>query len=662
MKTMTKKTTGWLVMAAALMIGMASCSSDDGLAEEPMQQPAENTDAVKKYTMTVTASKGGDDSALARAMAEAGLTGDATTRALSLSSDGKTLNATWAEGEMVTVTSIDLTTYEPVTHGTLTAQSSGETTTLTGELTDINVGDVLFLKFHADYDLTAAQGGTLQYIADNLDYDEATVTVKEIVDGNIILEEATAVFNWKGQSIVRFTLVDKADPTKRLKPSNLTIDAKYAYSWDPSNYFSVKYRLSGLTDATYEANAYGGDNGDGVLYAAINPYDHKDLTFNISMPNGETYFYIRDAASFEKGKFYSITMKMQSTILTGDIDLSTIKHDMTIAGEATLSGSLGGNYKLSIADGATVTLNNATINGTNSESYKWAGLSCQGDATIVLADGSENLVEGFFEKYPGIHVGTGHTLTIQGGTEGTGSLVTVSKGHGAGIGGVQNGNCGNIVIAGGTITAWGGGGAAGIGSGNGGGCDNITISGGTVTSTGGGNAAGIGSGETASCGTITISGTANVTGKGGTSGAGIGSGFRNSSCGTITISGTANVTGKGGMSGAGIGSGYYVSSCDKIIISGGTVNATGGNNAAGIGSGQHYSSCDGGIIITTGVTSVTATHGSGPGGFYCIGSGIDSSCGTITIGCTLDEDCNPVGGDVYYSGVSGNTFTYPPTE
>ena len=78
--------------------------------------------------------------------------------------------------------------------------------------------------------------------------------------------------------------------------------------------------------------------------------------------------------------------------------------------------------KISIADGATVTLDGVTINGENSLDYKWAGITCEGDATIILKDGSTNTVKGFYEDYPGIHVPSEMTLTIKGETAGTGSL------------------------------------------------------------------------------------------------------------------------------------------------------------------------------------------------------------------------------------------------
>ena len=539
MKTMTKKTTGWLVMAAALMIGMASCSSDDGLAEEPVQQPTENTDAVKKYTMTVTASKGGDDSALARAMAEAGLTGNAQTRALSLSSDGKTLDATWAEGETVTV--IKLSKFEYVTLGTLTAQSSGATTTLTGQLTGtINEGDELYLLFHAGADLalpdlTAAQDGTLQYIADNLDYDEAWVTVKSIDgDGNITINEGTAEFIQKAQAIVRFTLVDKADPTKRLKPSKLTISETVESGGGSTQ---KNYTLDGLTDATYTANAYAGDNGDGVLYAALKGMTGTNFTLTATMPDGYTYEYVRPSVTFERGKFYSITVKMERQ---PNRDLSAVKTDITLKDGDVLTGSLAGSYNISIAAGATVTLNKAYISAEEYVEWDLLGITCLGNATIVLS--GDNVVWSTVYEKPAIQAGPeGTTLTITG----TGTLTAESDGDGATIGSGYEGTCGDIIITGGTVTATGHSNGAAIGSASLGTCGDIIITGGTVTATSYGY------------------------------GAGIGSGYYGGNCGKIIISG-GSVKATGGRNSAGIGC-SETSSCDAIYITNGVTRVEADN-------------------------------------------------------------------------------------
>ena len=226
---------------------------------------------------------------------------------------------------------------------------------------------------------------------------------------------------------------------------------------------------------------------------------------------------------------------------TDIVDLGDIIANKTIKNGETVIGTLAVDMQISIAAGATVTLCDVNINGSGTWSTgNYAGLNCLGDATIILADGTTNIVKGFNVDYPGIHVQSGSTLTIQG----TGSLNASSNGYGAGIGGGYKGDntidCGNIIISGGTVTATGGGYAAGIGSGgNGCSCGNITISGGIVTATGGQYAAGIGSGfNESSCGTITIQNTVTrVTAtKGDSAPNSIGAGGYGS-CGTVTIGG-----------------------------------------------------------------------------------------------------------------------------
>jgi hypothetical protein len=269
-----------------------------------------------------------------------------------------------------------------------------------------------------------------------------------------------------------------------------------------------------------------------------------------------------------------------------------------------LTGTLDGQtqpYKISIADGATVTLDGVTINGVNDYNYQWAGITCEGDATIILKDGSENTVNGFYENYPGIHVPAGSKLTIQGGTEGTGKLTASSfrasenRGYGAGIGGGRYISCGDIDIQGGVITAKGGRQAAGIGIGSGyGSCGNISITGGDITAT-------------------------------------------------------------GGKQGAGIGSGSDHAVCGNIDITGGTIVATGGTEAAGIGSG--YNGECGNITIASTVTQVTATKGKDATFSigWCLGT-----CGTVTIaGTKYWENNDPVGDGETYLAMA--TVEYPAT-
>lgn len=353
------------------------------------------------------------------------------------------------------------------------------------------------------------------------------------------------------------------------------------------------------------------------------------------------------------------------------VDLAKLTADYEAKDGETLSGILGGNYKITIADGAVVTLKNAVIYGENNEAYKWAGITATGDATIVLE--ASNIVRGFHENYPGIFVPEGKTLRIKG----NGKLEAGSSGRGAGIGGAnyEQINCGNIEILEGTIRAVSGMNSAAIGAGGLSECGSITISGGFVTAvpynsdsaagigTGrkrsrcgditisGGNvvaeagdlSAGIGSSYESICGNITISG-GTVTAHGGTNAACIGSGagcdkkletsFDPSVCGNITISGgtvTAAAAGDGNTFAAGIGSGNDNAVCGNILISGGTVYTKGGSDAAGIGTSEQSSVGD--ITITDGVTKVTAEKTSMGEDTHCIGGGTNyKRIGKVTIG------------------------------
>jgi len=246
---------------AALLIASATfvaCSSDDSIIET--QQPAEPL--AKTYTMTIQASKGDG----------------ATTRALAIDGTGdkNVLNATWAKGEAVTVYNV---TKSADLSGTLTAQSSGASTTLKGTLTGtIEAGDELKLKFLSpNY---ASQKGTLEYIAANCDYAEASVTVKTVADGNITINETAAEFK-NQQAIVRFTLKKKnGDP---INSTELTV-------YDGTN-----------------CNIISPASATNVLYVALPATSTVKLSTTIGYV---TYSYEKTGASLEAGKYYEITVKM----------------------------------------------------------------------------------------------------------------------------------------------------------------------------------------------------------------------------------------------------------------------------------------------------------------------------------------------------------------
>ena len=145
-----------------------------------------------------------------------------------------------------------------------------------------------------------------------------------------------------------------------------------------------------------------------------------------------------------------VTLLATSTAFATTHDLSALEDALVAQDGDVLTGKLGKELQISIAAGATVTLNGVDINGDEAwNTGAYAGISCLGNCNIILADGSENVVIGFNEFYPGIHIPENFTITI----DGKGSLETYSNGYGAGIGGGQNISCGNIIINGGSITA-----------------------------------------------------------------------------------------------------------------------------------------------------------------------------------------------------------------
>ena len=305
------------------------------------------------------------------------------------------------------------------------------------------------------------------------------------------------------------------------------------------------------------------------------------------------------------------------------VDLSTLTEDYTFKDGDVLTGTLDGTktvIKLSVAPGAKVILSGAQILGKDQGQFvnKWAGLTCLGNATIIL-DG-ENTVRSFNRNFPCIQAGPeGSKLIVAG----DGKLTTEGSSL-AGIGSTENITCGDIEIQGGDLTLKDS--DLGIGSEGYSSCGNITISGGIISTQGGG--VGIGCKGYGSCGNITISG-GTIMAQG--DNVGIGCYEYESSCGDITITG-GTITAQCGD--VGIGCGFFCS-CGDIIITSGTIMAQGDN--VGIGCYEYESSC--GDIIITGGTITAQGDNVGIGCYE-----YESSCGDITItGGTITVQSGEVG-------------------
>ena len=522
------KTMKFLSMAALALVGaaMTGCTSDDNIIGQP-QQP----EVVKGNTVTLTTTVSLGDGASTRALTGTGVKTFAAgeTMALVYKNTG---------GSTVKVESAALT------DGDIT--NSGKSATFTFELTDPDKSQNVTYIYPA---AMAKDDGTVNYSA--LNSQDGTLTT---LGSNLDLATSPATA-WDGGNLPAVTL-----------DNQLAVLAITLKNEDGSSDITSSTTKLTVSDGTNTYNVTR-EAAAGPIYVAIRPT--SDATIDITATSGGKGYYktLTTTKSYAASNGYPVSWRM-----TQGANLSLLTAAYTAQNGDKLTGELGENVKISIADGATVTLNNVTINGTNDSNYDWAGITCLGDATIILS--GTNTVKGFYGDYPGIQAAAGKTLIING----TGSLTASSYGWGAGIGGGSGSGaaCGNIEIQGGTITATSGEYGAGIGGGNNSSWGDITISGGTVTATGGYRGAGIGGGRKSSIGSV---------------------------------------------------------SCGNITISGGTVTATGGEEAAGIGGGRGYnsgtkSSC-GTITITTGVTKVTATKGSDAPN--SIGAGNLGTCGTVTI-------------------------------
>lgn len=548
-----KKNKIFLKMAAlAVMSTMMS-----GCAEEIEALQTANQTVIQKITIS--------------------LADDAGTRgAITIDTDSKKGITTFSEGDMIAVIyqnangktvqslSAELTPADLTDEGasaTFTVELNNPLAggyvryiypaSMAAEGTDIVPGEEPSQPTSINYTPLATQDGTLETIASSLGlavYDGQMSTTATLPTGtDVKLENQLA--------IGKFTIKNGSGDDITSTITSLSINDGYnTYTVTTTTQLSTFYvAMQPITSTqTVILNATDGTN-----------HYTKSVTNNPLEASKTT--------TLEASNIYDIAVTINST---PGANLSAVTADYIAQDGEELTGTLGSNVKLSIANGAEVTLNNVTINGVSDDNYNWAGITCEGDATIILANGSTNTVKGFSSIYPGIFVPVGKTLIIQG----DGSLYASNNGgESAGIGAGYGNNCGNIEIQGGNITAMSSEGA-GIGAGPMGKCGNITISGGTITATSS-NGAGIGGGA------------------GGTSDAG--------QCGNITISG-GTITAMSSNSGAGIGGGYE-GPCGHITITNGVTKVTATKGASAqqcIGKGE---SSDCGTVTVDGVASWSGT-------------------------------------------------------
>ena len=86
------------------------------------------------------------------------------------------------------------------------------------------------------------------------------------------------------------------------------------------------------------------------------------------------------------GLAMSLSLVATTAAFAKTINLSTARptsdNVIQVGDGDVLTGRLSGYYKIAIAKDATVTLDNAVINGVYSRSYEWAGITCLGNCNI----------------------------------------------------------------------------------------------------------------------------------------------------------------------------------------------------------------------------------------------------------------------------------------
>lgn len=336
---------------------------------------------------------------------------------------------------------------------------------------------------------------------------------------------------------------------------------------------------------------------------------------------GTTYTYLPNTLTFLEPGDYIVEMR------------SDVMHTVTDKVMVNASGSSADNPVHITLSGVDIRLSSGCAFEIASGSY----------ARLTLSGDDNRLTSG--PNCAGLHVVTGANLTIDAiipSDDYSGYLLAEGGNHGAGIGGSNGEDGGNVTIASGCVTARNYDSAAGIGGGYGGNGGTVVISGGDVTASSANSGAGIGGGggyggNGGDGGSVTISG-GSVSANGATDGAGIGGGL-NGDGGSITISG-GRVLASANYNGAGIGGGLDGGG-GTIDISGGVIDAQGGEGGAGVGGGNGG---DGGSITISGGKLIAVSRGYGAG----IGGGQFGGGGTIDISGTADIVAR---GDNYGSGI-----------
>ena len=422
----------------------------------------------------------------------------------------------------------------------------------------------------------------------------ASITITEGVTSVTTVKGEGAPYSIAlGSSNGTLTIGDRV--LEHVVASPYTFKAPYFHD---GNFYTVTFDANGGT-GTMESQTHEVEHSQKLPATAFTRKGYGFAGWNTE-PNGKgvTYYDQEEVTNIAVG---GENLTLYAQWWDGDLSKLTVDGRYLAQDGMVLRGTLPSDSKISIADKATITLDNANIEGIHwqrdiyikrdyydTDNFgQWAGLTCEGDCNVLLVENSVNNVKGFHGYYPGIFIPENKTLTIDGkgtlnASSGEDFLIEVD-----GTAYSYSYNCPT-----GRVYVFGLGYAAGIGS-RGMSCGNIVIKDGVINAKGGVNAVGIGlvpgSSSNMTCGDITISG------------------------GVVNATSLNECNEAYGV-GIGLGNAYSHNGDNKlnvtfgnITINGGIVNATGSNIAIGRGSVTKSNVTFGDITITDGVTKLTAT-------------------------------------------------------
>ena len=237
--------------------------------------------------------------------------GEGITRALTLGgADGyKNITCSWAKGEKVYVYKSTGGSTPSMTHiGTLTAQSSASSVTISGSVTGLfSQGDELYLYTQPlSGTFYSGQDGTLEKLASAYDLMYDKVTVSSVNAEAHTLTTGNAIFK-PMRSICRFVLKDNLG--NDLKPTQLTMSAAGLVTGYNSNWEAIFGSYETPSSLTFTL-----DGTRNVIYLSVADFytdpARQKTTYTFTAKVGSETYSCTKRATLNNGNYYSTTLSM----------------------------------------------------------------------------------------------------------------------------------------------------------------------------------------------------------------------------------------------------------------------------------------------------------------------------------------------------------------